>query len=86
MAMNKIFLASVAALLLATGAAHAERQAYYQCGKDVVFVNTGKGFTDYELVIDEKKDRRLPGRFFRWNNSNGVLYYRGRKCQWREWP
>jgi hypothetical protein len=46
----------------------------------------GKGFTDYELVLDEKKDRRLPGRFFRWNDYNGILYYRGRKCQWREWP
>jgi|SoiMethySBSTD1v2_1073268.scaffolds.fasta_scaffold2902387_2 hypothetical protein len=86
MAMNKVFLAGVAALLLAIGAAHANHQAYYQCGKDLIFVNIGKRFTDYELVIDEKKDRRLPGRFFRWNNYNGVLYYRGRKCQWREWP
>jgi hypothetical protein len=86
MAMNKLVLAAVAALLLAIGAAHADHQAYYQCGKDVIFVNMGKGFTDYELVTDEKKDRRLPGRFFRWSNYNGVLYYRGRKCQWREWP
>ncbi len=84
--MNKIFLAGVAVLLLATSAAHANHQAFYQCGKDLIFVNMGKGFTDYELVIDEKKDLRLPGRFFRWNDHNGILYYRGRKCQWREWP
>jgi hypothetical protein len=86
MAMNQIFLAGVAAMLLTTSAGHANHQAFYQCGKDLIFVNVGKGFTDYELVIDEKKDRRLPGRFFRWNDHNGILYYRGRKCQWREWP
>jgi hypothetical protein len=86
MAMKKLSLAGVTALLMATGAVHAKNQAYYQCGKDVIFVNLGNGFTDYELVTNEKKERRLPGRFFRWNNKNGILYYRGRKCQWREWP
>ena len=61
--MNKLVLAGVAALLLAIGAAHADHQAYYQCGKDVIFVNMGKGFTDYELVTDEKKTAVCPVAF-----------------------
>jgi hypothetical protein len=82
---TRTLIAGVSALFLATGTAHANHQAYYQCGKDLIFVNMGKGFTDYALVLD-KKDRPLPSRFFRWNDYHGILYYRGRKCQWREWP
>ena len=84
--MKKLLLAGVAALFLATGAALANHQAHYKCGKDLIFVNMGKGFTNYELVLDNEDRRPLPNRFFRWNDYNGVLYYRGRKCQWREWP
>jgi hypothetical protein len=82
--MKKLFLTSIAALLLATGTALANRQAHYQCGKDLIFVNMGKGFTHYELVLDKADRRPLPSRFFRWNDYNGALYYRGRKCEWRE--
>jgi hypothetical protein len=84
--MKAAIIAGCVTLFLAAGAAHANHQAFYQCGKDLIFVNMGKGFTEYELVIDEKKDRRLPGRFFRWNDHEGILYYRGRKCEWRERP
>jgi hypothetical protein len=57
--MKKMLLASVAALFLATGTAHANHQAYYQCGKDLIFVNMGKGFTDYALVLDKRTVRCL---------------------------
>jgi len=83
---KKALPSSIVALLLVTGAAHANHQAYYQCGKELIFVNMGKGFTDYELIIDKADRRPLPSRFFRWNDYNGILYYHGRKCQWREWP
>ena|SRR5262249_25560762 len=90
--MKYVLLAGVAGLLLATGAAHANHQAYYQCGKDRIWVNMGKGFSDYTLVYKDrplsgrflldKRDLPLPSRFFRWNWTNGILRYRGRKCEW----
>jgi hypothetical protein len=41
--MKKILLTSVAALFLATGAAHAYPPRYYDCGKAFVRIQTGKG-------------------------------------------
>jgi len=41
--MKELLLAGVAALFLATGAAHAYPPRYYDCGKAFVKIQTGKG-------------------------------------------
>jgi hypothetical protein len=83
--MKKTLLTGIAALFLATGTAHANHQAYYQCGKKLILANIGKGFEEYVLILDKEHERPLPSRFFRWRDYSDVMYYRGRKCQWREW-
>jgi hypothetical protein len=41
--MKELLLAGVAALFLATAAAHAYPPRYYDCGKAFVKIQTGKG-------------------------------------------
>ena len=83
--MTRFFIAGIAVLFLATGTARANHQAYYQCGKKLILANIGKGFEEYVLILDKEHERPLPSRFFRWRGYSDVMYYRGRKCQWREW-
>jgi len=85
--VKKALLIGIAALFLATGTAHANHMAYYQCGKDRIWVNIGRGFEEYKLLVGcdsdgIRKERPLSGRFFRWRGYNDVLYYRGRECDW----
>ena len=47
---TRTLIAGVAALFLATATAHANHQAYYQCGKDLIFVNMARDLPTMQKV------------------------------------
>jgi len=78
--MRILFLASIAALFLATGTAQANHMANYECGGKIILMNMqGKGDVEYSIVTNNK-EHFLPRRHFRWRDYDGVLYYHGRRC------
>ena len=75
---KKTLFAGIAALLLATGAAHATETFHAQCGHKLIYVfgRNGWSFTTQE-------EGELPERQFRLGfDKKGMrtLYFRGRKC------
>jgi len=76
--MKKLLLTGIAALLLATGTAHANENFYVQCGRKVVNVFGHHGFS-FSEVVNGKEGRELPVRAFRLDRDHNV-YFRGRKC------
>jgi putative ABC transport system substrate-binding protein len=63
------------------------QKAVNTLGLHLLLVNASNPIEIEDAFATLARDRRpLPSRFFRWNDYNGILYYRGRKCQWREWP
>jgi hypothetical protein len=74
--MKKLLLTGIAALLLATGTAHATSFEITVCGNKLVYIHGHHGYTYYQWIGD--KERELPSKLFRRGNR---LYFRGRKCQ-----
>jgi hypothetical protein len=70
--MTKTFLTSIAALLLATGTAHATSYSLHQCGSKLIYVYGHHGYTYYLLknvhppktAFDANIDRELPKKMF----------------------
>src|SRR6516165_9779535 len=80
---TKLLLTGIAALLLATGTAHAGcHEWYYRCDNKLVNVQgcTKWGFRE---VISAEKYVELSSRAFRmrvYGDPGSGLYFRGRKC------
>jgi hypothetical protein len=80
--MKKLRLTCIAALLLATGAAHPSEYHAIQCGKKRIYVLGHHGFSYYEIKGDKINDQALPDRWFRQtvNKDNKDWYFHGRLC------
>ena len=93
--MKKTFLTGIAALLLATGTAHARSFADYHCGKYTIeevfekYFSTDRtdcdggpcdGKEHYFVVTgDDSINHRRVDSHVRWRND--VMFYKGRKCR-----
>src|SRR5262245_60627004 len=75
--MKKTLLICVAALLLATGTAHATSFYITVCGDTLVYILGHHDYSYYQIINNEQ--RELPSKFFTERGSR--LYFRGRKCQ-----
>jgi hypothetical protein len=76
---GKLLLTGVAALLLATGIAHASEYHAIQCGKKRIYVLGHHGYSFYEIKEDKRNDQALPDRWFS-QTANGDWYFRGKLC------
>jgi hypothetical protein len=81
--MKKLLLTGIAALFLATGAAHAGCHDYYfRCGNKLVNVYGCREWS-FSEITGPGKGHELPSHAFRMRYKgapNGGLYFRGRKC------
>jgi hypothetical protein len=84
--MKKPLLTSIAALFLATGAAHAGcHEWYYRCDNKLVNVQgcNARNPWHFNEVISKEKSIDLPSRAFRLRDRGDAgsgLYFHGRKC------
>jgi hypothetical protein len=77
-AVKKLLLTSIAALFLATGAAHATEMFHAQCGHKLIYVFGRNGWS-----FGTQEEGELPERQFRLGfDKKGMrtLYFRVRKC------
>jgi hypothetical protein len=87
--MKKLLLTAIAALLLATGTAHANDNWLAKCGAQffVVYCHHGCSFNRSDANGNEEGPE-VPQRLFRLRVSgngetfNETLFFRGRKCKY----